>query len=276
MSKIKQIFLNTLREAPEDERAYNPAQDEEPLKQRLTSNELEPDAFDVEPGASNTGYKAEVAAAKQWIEEIDKFVKYLNDTATGSINRQVNVLDRDNSVFKGIASRISDKVARVSSDLAELKEIIAGFVIASDRKAKNIRMTDAFAHELTPLELTVEMLSRYGFEISSSTPTTHRLVLEADDGDLHAEVNEDGLVNGENVEEYLDRLEAEYNIEDLSEIEFIEEEACIDDKILQQIKEIDKSLAKEWNDELYQKRTSLLSKMQSNYIDVAKYKLGEG
>jgi len=275
MANLKQIFLNTLleQEAPESETNYDAQQDEAPLRDRLAKNDVPEDALDVEPGPPNTGYKAEVAAAEDWIQNIDEFVKYLNDTATGSINRQVNVLDRDNSVFKGIASRISDKVARVSSDLAELKEIIAGFVIASDRKAKNIRMADSFESELTPSEIVIERLSRCGFEYKSSSPASHRMVLETADGELFAEINQEGLVNGESIDEYMERLNAEYNITELiddADETIIGEDVIMDEKIVKQIKEIDVKLATKWDYDLYIKRRELLSKMETNYIDVAK------
>lgn len=270
MSKLKQIFLSTLREADE-EKTYDPTADEVPLRSRLENDDIEPDALDVEPGPSNTGYKAEVEAAKKWITEIEKFVEYLNDIDQGSINRQINVLDRDNSVFKGIASRISDKIARVSSDLAELKEIMAGFVIASDRKAKNIRLSDS----LSVADVVVETLSRIGFETTYSSPKLCRMVLETTEGELKAEVHEDGTVNGESIDAYLDRLASEYDINAIIEDDVLHEEIVMDEKILKQIKEIDDKLAVQWNQDLYAKRKALQSKMETNYIDVAKSLIGE-
>lgn len=293
MPNLKQLFLNVLREqdkeinvAPDDAKEYDAAQDETALTNRLAKDEVAPDALDVEPGPNNTGYKAEVQTAENWIQRIDDFVKYLNDTESGSINAQINVLDRDNSVFKGIASRISDKIARVSSDLAELKEIIAGYIIASDRKAKNIRIQDSIdISELPISEQSVERLSRFGFEISNINEKTGiiNMILESDGNEpIRAEINDDGMVNGENIDSYLERLAQEYNIEqivteeDITDDNVIEEDIIMDEKILKQIKEIDEKLASEWDHELYAKRRALVDKMQKSYIDVAKSLMNDG
>ena len=287
MSTLKKIFLKTLREA--DDVSYDPTVDEVPLQNRLEQDDIPVDALDVEPGPENVGYKAEVKAAQGWIIKIDEFVKYLNSVTEGSINHQVNVLDRDNSVFKGIASRISDKVARVSSDLAELKEIIAGFVISSDRKAKNIRMTDSVnVGELTLAEKAIYRLSQYGFELTESAKKSknYKMVVESADETIRAEINEEGLVNGEDIDSYLDRLAKEYSIEKIisedidNNVETVDEsivseEVIMDEKIMKQIKEIDNKLATNWDNELYNKRKELLSKMEKNYIDTALSLVGE-
>jgi hypothetical protein len=280
MSNLKQHFLNVLTEREDD--SYNPDQDEAALADRLAKDEVAADALDVEPAPSNVGYQAEVETANSWIENIDQFINYLNDTEDGSINAQINVLDRDNSVFKGIASRLSDRMARVASDLAEIKEIIAGFVIAADRKAKNIKIQDSLNLSQLPInERAAEKLSRYGFEVASINQNSNaiNMVFESDETSLRAEINEDGMVNGESIDSYLDRLAKEYNIEQLVEDEnsdIVEEDVVMDEKILKQIKDIDEKLAAEWNQDLYTKRRALVDKMQKPYIDVAKSLMKDG
>jgi hypothetical protein len=280
MSNLKQHFLNVLTEREDD--SYNPDQDEAALADRLAKDEVAADALDVEPAPSNVGYQAEVETANGWIENIDQFINYLNDTEDGSINAQINVLDRDNSVFKGIASRLSDRMARVASDLAEIKEIIAGFVIAADRKAKNIKIQDSLNLSELPInEQAAEKLSRYGFEVASINQNSNaiNMVFESDETSLRAEINEDGMVNGESIDSYLDRLAKEYNIEQLVEDEnsdIVEEDVVMDEKILKQIKDIDEKLASEWNQDLYTKRRELVDKMQKPYIDVAKSLMKDG
>jgi hypothetical protein len=280
MSNLKQHFLNVLVEEDEIDAAYNASEDETALTNRLAKDEVPADALDVEPAPDNVGYKAEVAAAETWIESIDEFVNYLNNTEAGSINAQVNVLDRDNSVFKGIASRVSDKIARVSSDLAELKEIIAGFVISSDRKAKNIKLQDSLKLEELPIiEQAVEILSRFGFEVTATNEQSNiiNMIFESEDTSVRVEINEDGLVNGESIDSYLDRLVKEYNIEQIvDDKEVVEEDVVMDEKILKQIKDIDEKLSAEWNQDLYNKRRALVDKMQKPYIDVAKSLMNDG
>ncbi len=280
MSNLKQHFLNVLTEREDD--SYNPDQDEAALADRLAKDEVSADALDVDPAPSNVGYQAEVETANGWIENIDQFINYLNDTEDGSINAQINVLDRDNSVFKGIASRLSDRMARVASDLAEIKEIIAGFVIAADRKAKNIKIQDSLNLSELPInEQAAEKLSRYGFEVASINQSSNaiNMVFESDETSLRAEINEDGMVNGESIDSYLDRLAKEYNIEQIVEDEnndIVEEDVVMDEKILKQIKDIDEKLASEWNQDLYTKRRELVDKMQKPYIDVAKNLMKDG
>lgn len=280
MSNLKQHFLNVLTEREDD--SYNPDQDEAALADRLAKDEVPADALDVDPAPSNVGYQAEVETANGWIENIDQFINYLNDTEDGSINAQINVLDRDNSVFKGIASRLSDRMARVASDLAEIKEIIAGFVIAADRKAKNIKIQDSLNLSELPInEQAAEKLSRYGFEVASINQNSNaiNMVLESDEASIRAEINEDGMVNGESIDSYLDRLAKEYNIEQIVEDEnndIVEEDVVMDEKILKQIKDIDEKLAAEWNQDLYTKRRELVDKMQKPYIDVAKSLMKDG
>lgn len=280
MSNLKQHFLNVLTEREDD--SYNPDQDEAALADRLAKDEVPADALDVDPAPSNVGYQAEVETANGWIENIDQFINYLNDTEDGSINAQINVLDRDNSVFKGIASRLSDRMARVASDLAEINEIIAGFVIAADRKAKNIKIQDSLNLSELPInEQAAEKLSRYGFEVASINQSSNaiNMVFESDETSLRAEINEDGMVNGESIDSYLDRLAKEYNIEQIVEDEnndIVEEDVVMDEKILKQIKDIDEKLASEWNQDLYTKRRELVDKMQKPYIDVAKNLMKDG
>lgn len=284
MANLKQIFLNTLNEAAApapDEREFDQAEDEAALQKRLATTETDPAALDVDSGPENIGYHAEVATAQAWLSEIDAFIKYLNDTQEGSINAQINVLDRDNSVFKGIASRTSDKFARVSSDLAELKEIIAGFIISSDRKAKTIRMQDSLIVSQLPLnEQAIEKLSRYGFEVVgfNEKNSTYSLTLEGyDDVVLRAEVNEDGKVNGEDVQLYIERITSDYELDPIIiEESVIEEDLVMDEKILKQIKDIDEKLTHGWDQDLYSKRRELLDKMQKPYIDVAKSLMNDG
>lgn len=284
MANLKQIFLNTLNEASApapDEREFDQVEDEAALQKRLATTDTDPTALDVDSGPDNVGYHAEVATAEGWLAEIDAFIKYLNDTQEGSINAQINVLDRDNSVFKGIASRTSDKFARVSSDLAELKEIIAGFIISSDRKAKTIRMQDSLVISHLPLnEQVIERLSRYGFEVVgyNKTNTTYSLTLEGYDGNvLRAEVNEDGKVNGEDCNLYIERITTEYELEPIIiEESVIEEDLVMDEKILKQIKDIDEKLTHGWDQDLYSKRRELLDKMQKPYIDIAKSLMNDG
>lgn len=280
MSNLKQHFLNVLTEREDD--SYNPDQDEAALADRLAKDEVAADALDIEPAPSNVGYQAEVETANEWIENLDQFINYINDTEDGSINAQINVLDRDNSVFKGIASRLSDRMARVASDLAEIKEIIAGFVIAADRKAKNIKIQDSLNISELPInEQAAEKLSRYGFEIVSVNQNSNaiNMVFESDKTSIRAEINEDGMVNGESIDSYLDRLAKEYNIEQIVEDEnngIVEEDVVMDEKILKQIKDIDEKLAAEWNQDLYTKRRELVDKMQKPYIDVAKSLMKDG
>jgi hypothetical protein len=281
MSNLKQHFLNVLVERDDEiDAEYNASEDETALANRLAKDEVPSDALDVEPAPSNVGYKAEVAAAEDWIDSIDGFVNYLNNTDSGSINAQVNVLDRDNSVFKGIASRVSDKIARVSSDLAELKEIIAGFIISSDRKAKNIKLQDSLNIEELPInEQSAERLSRFGFEVTAVNEKSNiiNMLFESEEVSIRAEINEDGLVNGESIDSYLDRLVKEYNIEQIvDDKEVVEEDVVMDEKILKQIKDIDEKLAAEWDQDLYTKRRALVDKMQKSYIDVAKSLMNDG
>ena len=99
------------------------------------------------------------------------------------------------------------------------------------------------------------------------------MVLETADGELFAEINQEGLVNGESIDEYMERLNAEYNITELiddADETIIGEDVIMDEKIVKQIKEIDVKLATKWDYDLYIKRRELLSKMETNYIDVAK------
>lgn len=276
MSSLKRIFYNTLLE--QDVPAYNPKEDEAALKAKLAQSETPPNALDIAPGPGNTGYKAEVDTAKGWISKIDEFVKYLNDTESGSINAQVNTIDRDNSVFKGIAAKVSDKLARISSDLAELKEIFAGFIISADRKAGTIAAAEALDIEELPLnEQHVELLSRYGFELSSVNENTNTItmVLKHDNGTFKAEINENGLVNGEDAGSYLERLLNDYGIEEIIEEDTIGEDIVMDEKILKQIKDIDEKLTNDWDQDLYLKRRELVNKMQKSYLTAAKGSITE-
>ena len=72
---------------------------------------------------------------KDIIAEFEQFAQYLNSDQSDSVNKFLNAIDRDGSIFSGV-SRETNKVTTVAESLAALAEAMRGYVLTGQRKQR--------------------------------------------------------------------------------------------------------------------------------------------
>jgi hypothetical protein len=96
-----------------------------------------PDNYDVEPapvGASS----GDAGSIKEQIRKLDDFAEALNGVEGSSLQQLVNDMDRPGSLFQGISRETSSEIIRIAGQVAELSEILKGFVINSAKRSRDI------------------------------------------------------------------------------------------------------------------------------------------
>lgn len=110
-----------------------PASDKEAMAQTLTS--ATPEDFDVQqPGREKLIDKTKVEQAqklKDWVSQIDTFIKFLNGTDATSMQVQLHSAPCD-SIFEDIARSEKKKIARLAAELSSLSESLKGYLISSN------------------------------------------------------------------------------------------------------------------------------------------------
>jgi len=96
-----------------------------------------PDNYNVEPapvGASS----GDAGSIKEQIRKLDDFAEALNGVEGSSLQQLVNDMDRPGSLFQGISRETSSEIIRIAGQVAELSEILKGFVINSAKRSRDI------------------------------------------------------------------------------------------------------------------------------------------
>jgi hypothetical protein len=96
-----------------------------------------PDNYDVEPNPVGSP-GGDASSLKAQISKLDEFADALNGVDSESLQKLVNDMDRPGSLFQGISRETSPEIIRIASQVAELSEIIKGFVINSAKRSRDI------------------------------------------------------------------------------------------------------------------------------------------
>lgn len=132
----KKLFFTLL----EQDEAEAVASEEEAGKKALEA-EIEPTTNPDDLGAQNV--PVDIAAAKSqnliqqkqllktWVDEIEKFVVYINGEEGGSIQKTLAGASCD-SLFEKVASSEHKRIARVAVELSALAEALRGYLITGD------------------------------------------------------------------------------------------------------------------------------------------------
>ena len=98
-------------------------------------------AFDVEGGSKDAESFSNVYVKKchKWVKHIEEFAKFLNDTASNSLNTQLNDADRDGSVFKGITRKIGDNIAKTAGELSRIAETLKKAIADAPKKQRELQ-----------------------------------------------------------------------------------------------------------------------------------------
>jgi hypothetical protein len=96
-----------------------------------------PDNYNVEPAPVGSP-AGDAGSLKEQIRKLDDFAEALNGVDSGSLQQLVNDMDRPGSLFQGISRETSPEIIRIAGQVAELSEIIKGFVINSAKRSRDI------------------------------------------------------------------------------------------------------------------------------------------
>jgi len=134
MSLFKHKF-DVLLEAAEDTdtKVASPETDREAMAQTL--NTAKPEDFDVEgrrEELNNHVKDNQSVRLKEWIQQIDAFINFLNGTDGSSMQVQLHTAPCD-STFEDIARSEKKKIARLAAELSSLSESLKGYLISNDK-----------------------------------------------------------------------------------------------------------------------------------------------
>lgn len=135
MSNIFEKRFNTILEAdatpmPEMQDGA-PGNDREAMAQTLKTTK--PEDYDVQ--APHGGGELEREKEHQqvelgkWVQDIDKFIAFLNGTDGGSIQAKLHAA-RCDSIFEDIARSEKKKISRIAAELSALSESFKGYLIS--------------------------------------------------------------------------------------------------------------------------------------------------
>lgn len=126
--------FSNLLEADNNEPKPTPQTDQEALTQQLDT--AQPDDLGANAPAQIERQKQvdqikiqQIEQLKNWIGQIDQFVKFLNGTESGSIQADLHSAPCD-TVFENIARSEKKKIARLAAELSTLSESFKGYLIS--------------------------------------------------------------------------------------------------------------------------------------------------
>ncbi len=136
MTKFENRFFKTLKEATEEEKAFDAELDDTTDAEDFDTD-LEVDEVAAGEDPVVQAAKAQSAAAEQmrgeltgWVSEMDKFLHYLNGE-DNSIQSALGQAEAD-TIFDRMKQSEQRKIARVATELASLAESFRGYLAQTD------------------------------------------------------------------------------------------------------------------------------------------------
>lgn len=134
MNLFEKRFLHIL-EADETEQ-QEPATDAEAMQQQLDPGtdpaaldaKTPPQGVDQVRGAHNAAQKKTLTG---WIQEIEKFINFINGVGGDSVQSQLAAAGCD-TLFEKISNSEKKRLARVAMELSSLNESLKGYLISGD------------------------------------------------------------------------------------------------------------------------------------------------
>ena len=131
-SLYKQVFLTE-----QDDETPTPIEgDEENVPQE--GGVPVPDNYNVEPApvtAPSTGGAIEL---NNYITQLNEFAKAMQNTEGECLQKLVNDIDRNGSLFMGISREMSSSIIKIASDAKDLATILEGFILNSAKRQRDI------------------------------------------------------------------------------------------------------------------------------------------
>lgn len=97
----------------------------------------EPDNYGVEPLPVSKPVSDNGELAK-YIITLNEFANSMQNTETECLQKLVNEVDRQGSLFMGISREVSTRVIKIASDAKELATILEGFILNAPKRQRDI------------------------------------------------------------------------------------------------------------------------------------------
>ncbi len=108
---------------------------EDQAMQSQLDDTTNPVDFETEPSLAGVRQKY-IKRFQDIIAEFDRFAAYLNSDEEDSVNKFLNAVDKDGSIFAGVA-RETNKITTAAESLASLSEAMKGYVLTGQRKLRD-------------------------------------------------------------------------------------------------------------------------------------------
>lgn len=129
--KFKKIIEEELsEEVPE----IDPEIEEDRMNATM-EDETSPEDFSTELSIAGLRQKY-IQRFQDIISEFERFAAYLNSDEEDSVNKFLNAVDKDGSIFAGV-SRETNKVTTAAESLASLAESMRGYILTGQRKLRD-------------------------------------------------------------------------------------------------------------------------------------------
>lgn len=134
MSLFEKRFFSLLEQ--DEVEAPEAPTDSQAMETQLDKG-TDPKALDVQaPPQVDQARASHNAAQKKilatWIEEVGKFIEYLNGTTGNSVQSQLASSSCD-TLFEKIANSEKKRIARVAMELSSLNESLKGYLISNEQ-----------------------------------------------------------------------------------------------------------------------------------------------
>jgi hypothetical protein len=80
-----------------------------------------------------------IQVAKNWVAKIEEFKKFINGIEPDSLHAQINKMDREGSVFRGIVKSEQRKIIKIAEALGSFSEILKSYIVSADKKARDLQ-----------------------------------------------------------------------------------------------------------------------------------------
>ena len=115
-------------------------EDEDTVAWRRTLDDnTKPEDFDVASNPKHSISKQNLEIAKQWVDKIEKFKRFINGLDPTSLAVQLNKMDRDGSVFRGIVKQESKRLIKIAEGLGGFNEILKSYIIGAEKKSRDLQ-----------------------------------------------------------------------------------------------------------------------------------------
>lgn len=95
--------------------------------------------FEATANPQHSVSKQNLEVAKQWVKKIDDFKSFINGLEPKSLAVQLNKMDRDGSVFRGIVKSESKRLIKIAEGLGGFNEILRSYIIGAEKKSRDLQ-----------------------------------------------------------------------------------------------------------------------------------------